>query len=68
MAKRKVKLVLLKTVVHKGKYFWPDSVVEWDPDVAEDLIERQAAEPCTDVVPFPGDNREPGGGSTKEER
>jgi hypothetical protein len=51
MKKRKVKLVLVRTVVHQGKHHWPDSVVEWDEDIAMDLIERGAAEPCADVVP-----------------
>jgi hypothetical protein len=52
MARKKTrKIFLLKTVVYQGKHYFPDAIVEWDAGITDDLIEKEAAEPCVDVMP-----------------
>ena len=52
MARKKTRqIILLKTVVHQGVHYFPDEIVEWDIAITDDLIEKEAAEPCVDVMP-----------------
>ncbi|MBI9092460.1 MAG: hypothetical protein JEZ12_24855 [Desulfobacterium sp.] len=52
MARKKTRqIVLLKTVVYQGVHYFPDDVVEWDNEIVDELIEKEAAEPCVNVKP-----------------
>lgn len=52
MARKKTRqIILLKTVVHQGEHYFPDDIVEWDAGIVDELIEKEAAEPCVDVMP-----------------
>ncbi len=51
MAKKSVKIVLTKTVGYEGNHYPPGTVHEWPKDIADELIEKDAAEPVLDVKP-----------------
>jgi len=49
MSGKTKKIVLLKTVVYKGKHYPPGSEQNLPTDIADDLIEKKAAEPVMAV-------------------
>ena len=50
---KKTKLVFLRTVMHDGEIYPPESTGEFDKKTADSLIERDAAVPYMDVIPEP---------------
>lgn len=51
--KKKTKLVFIRTVMHDGKTYLPESTAEFDKKTADILIEKGAAEPYVDFIPDP---------------
>ena len=51
MSGKTKKIVLLKTVVYKGRHYSPGSEQNLPVDIVDDLIEKNAAEPVMAVKP-----------------
>jgi len=43
------KIILLKTAVVEGKHYPPESIHVWAEKIANELIDKDAAEPVLDV-------------------
>ncbi|NOX35893.1 MAG: hypothetical protein GXP56_19555 [Deltaproteobacteria bacterium] len=51
MSGKTKKIILLKTVLYKGRHYPPGSEQNLPVDIVDDLIEKKAAEPVMAVKP-----------------
>ena len=49
MSEKKKEIILSKTCCYNGRHYPPDSIQKWPESIADELIEKDAAEPVMDV-------------------
>lgn len=50
-------IILTKSAYYNGRMYPPDTEQDWPEDIADELIEKDAAEPVMDVQPASGSLR-----------
>ena len=63
MAKKPKRIILTKTVVYKGKHYFPESEQNWPGDITDELIDKEAAEPVIEITAKQDDDDKKTGGN-----